>query len=514
MKKSLVIHPFLFATFHIVFLFAHNIALMSIDQIVIPLAITILVTLLLFSLLRVIFKDWKKAGLMASGFLLLFFSYGHFYEVIADLCIGSFIIGRHRYLLFTYSMLFIFSFYLTIKTRTSLDNLTGILNVTGASLVLISLINIGVYEVKTRAVWQGNRTTESNLINSEKPGRLPNIYYIILDAYARADILKEMYQYDNSKFLDCLAQKGFYIASKSRANYCQSYLSLASSLNITYLNDLANQIGIESDDRRPLSRMMENNYVFNFLKQYGYVFVVYDSGWAGTKMKKADVYVSPRWLLGEFVNVLIWTTPIRVLGALEVPLSQFQYNSHRKRILHTCDHLANIPEQIKGPFFVFAHIFCPHSPFVFGEHGEQINPNRPLDLDGRFIGPGQDVNEGRKKYREGYKKQISFVSKLINKTIDKIISNSSESPIIILQSDHGPCSMFKMHTKERMSILNAYYLPDNGSKHLYDEITPVNTFRIIFNHYFGANYQVLKDKSYSSTRKRPYKFINFSEKNE
>ena len=135
----------------------------------------------------------KKAGLMVSVVLLLFFSYGHFYELVANLSIGSFIIGRHRYVLFAYGMLIISGFYLTIRTRASLDNVTGILNVTAGSLVLMSLINIGVYELKTRAVWQDNRKAQTNLINLEKPDRLPNIYYIILDAYARADILKEIY---------------------------------------------------------------------------------------------------------------------------------------------------------------------------------------------------------------------------------------------------------------------------------------------------------------------------------
>ena len=82
--------------------------------------------------------------------------------------------------------------------------------------------------------------------------------------------------------------------------------------------------------------------------------------------------------------------------------------------------------------------------------------------------------------------------------IDKIIANSSQPPIIILQADHGPASMLDQESldntniKERMAILNALYLPGDGDKGLYPSITPVNTFRIIFNHYFGTNYSLLK----------------------
>ncbi|MBN1546201.1 MAG: hypothetical protein JW902_06035, partial [Syntrophaceae bacterium] len=61
------------------------------------------------------------------------------------------------------------------------------------------------------------------------------------------------------------------------------------------------------------------------------------------------------------------------------------------------------------------------------------------------------------------------------------------------------------------SILNCYYMPYDGSHNLYKEITPVNTFRVIFNHYFGTNYKILEDKSYYSTWSHPFQFIDITE---
>ncbi|HUG33188.1 MAG TPA: hypothetical protein VMJ90_00355, partial [Anaerolineales bacterium] len=47
-----------------------------------------------------------------------------------------------------------------------------------------------------------------------------------------------------------------------------------------------------------------------------------------------------------------------------------------------------------------------------------------------------------------------------------------------------------------MSILNTYYVNEAAKKDLYPVITPVNTFHVIFNNYFGTSYPLLEDFSY------------------
>jgi hypothetical protein len=47
-----------------------------------------------------------------------------------------------------------------------------------------------------------------------------------------------------------------------------------------------------------------------------------------------------------------------------------------------------------------------------------------------------------------------------------------------------------------MAILNAYYLPDADTSFLYDKISPVNSFRVLFNAYFNTGYEILPDRSY------------------
>ena len=65
--------------------------------------------------------------------------------------------------------------------------------------------------------------------------------------------------------------------------------------------------------------------------------------------------------------------------------------------------------------------------------------------------------------------------------------------------------------KERMSILNAYYFPGQKYEGLYGRISPVNSFRVVLNSYFGAKLRLLPDRSFFSTWPEPYQFIDVTE---
>ncbi len=54
-----------------------------------------------------------------------------------------------------------------------------------------------------------------------------------------------------------------------------------------------------------------------------------------------------------------------------------------------------------------------------------------------------------------------------------------------------------MGLKKKFSILNAYYLPGEKTNLLYPSISPVNSFRVVFNLFFNEEYDLLPDKSYA-----------------
>jgi hypothetical protein len=149
--------------------------------------------------------------------------------------------------------------------------------------------------------------------------------------------------------------------------------------------------------------------------------------------------------------------------------------------LYMLEKLKELPE-LEGPKFVFAHFICPHTPFVFGPDGEYVAP----------------ANWFNYKDKQFYLEQYIFISAEIEKVIDVLLKESEVPPIIILQSDHGtrtndPRIDYPVGDYDWQKILNAMYLPGMDYDTVSDNISPVNTFRLIFNHYFGADYPLLED---------------------
>jgi hypothetical protein len=500
-KKSLVIHPFTFAIFPVLFLYSHNVNEVFLRWTVAPAAIVLVCTFLLFVVLSYLCRNKDRAGLLVSLLLVYFFAYGHFVGTIRDLAGGW--KEAHLWLLPVWTVGFLVPGWLVLRTGMRLVNTTKILNVVAICLVGFSLINIVWFEIRssilrgdTVAVW-----AEEFSSVSKKPRACPDIYYIILDGYAGNDVLKESLDYDNSSFLEQLAQRGFFVAAQSRSNYWKTLLSLPSSMNFEYLDDLARRVGIESGDKKPLREHLVNNRVFSFLKRYGYSTVAFTSGFRWTELRDADVYMSAgAWALNDFSGELVYNTPVSAL--VEIFMNQsFKHILHRRRVLYLFDHLADTVK-MDPPIFVFAHVVCPHTPFVFDKDGNSISPVKAA---GEFS--AEDL----------YVDQVKFVNRRVTEVVDSLLADSAQQPVIVLQADHGVRRMLQGEKPERntprihkeyFSILNVYYLPDCDYLQLYDSISPVNTFRVILNHYFGTEFELLKDESYSSTNTQPYNFIN------
>jgi hypothetical protein len=265
---------------------------------------------------------------------------------------------------------------------------------------------------------------------------------------------------------------------------------------LDYVTALDPALTPENTDRLPLWNLVKDNQVKRMFHEMGYSTIAFETGFDFSHLNDLDVFYTPqRKGFNEFEILYVRTTLARLLddGGL---LARFHYTPEdRKRdlILFDLEKLQEIP-LLPGPKFVFAHLVIPHQPFVFGPNGElSVIPER--------------VNKGNTyytihDYELGYVNQAKFISDRISQVVKSIIENSSIPPVIIIQGDHGPS-----HSDEstRMGILNAYYVPD-AQPALYSNITPVNSFRMLFNTYFGTEFSLLKDMSYYSEYPFAYRF--------
>jgi len=506
MKRPPVLHPFLFALFPILALYAHNIKSIPIplQELGRPLVVSLGCAAAMFAVLRAITKNPARAGAGASLIVLWFLSFGHLAARMTDWTgVPS---GRSLFLA-TASIVGL-GVVLILRSRRVFGGLTWFLNVVSATLVLFNIVSTA--QTFARRPRLG---PEAEVKVARRTTARPNIYYIVLDAYTRADVLKEIYFFDNSPFLSALETRGFVVAGRSYANYNLTHQSLASSLNFILLDTLAKDAGFASSDREPLYAMIRANRAMAFLKDKGYRLITVSSSIGPTDFRSVDRYFGFAASDSEFRTVLLQTTPLQLLVRPGETAASF--DAHRRRVLNAFRALEESAHE-KGPFFMFAHIMAPHPPFVFGPDGEPIEPGylfSMVDAD-RLHGGGE---KDRSDYIVRYRDQLKYLNKMILAAVDAILSNSVEPPVIVLQGDHGSRAYTDFdrpeasYFKENLAILNAYCLPGLGGESVYPEISPVNTFRLIFRHYLGAELEPVPDTSAWTTWRRPYRFLPFDE---
>ena len=519
-NRRIIFHPFLFAALPVISLLSHNIDGLALINIVRPLLLVQLAAALFFAASRLLMKDWARAGIVCSLFLILFFSYGHVYggflgPFTQSIFSQSGLTGQHAALFFAWGIIFVFGAWAASRLKRLASDFNQVLNVIALAALAMPLYGIIRYEVRLQQPWSAIDLTGCS-IPAELPQQhtlkdRPDIYYIILDGYGRGDYLNQFYEYDNTPFLEFLKERGFYVANLSQANYVKTVLSLSASLNMSYLDFLSQRPGINSADPSPTARLIRWGTVQQQLQDLGYQVVAFSTGNRATELENADLFLRPptraatvfERLVMDTSALVLWHEVARFLG---LPPTYPGYQAHRERITYVLDALADTP-RLPGPKFVFIHVIIPHPPFVFGSHGEAVNQKYPFSLmDGNlYLGTPEE-------YIRGYQDQITYINTQMEHIIPLIQSQSSRPPVIILQGDHGPgarlswTSPITQALRERTAILNAYYLPGVTSDQLYPQISPVNSFRVVFNAYFGAACPLLPDQSYFSNLVQPYLF--------
>jgi hypothetical protein len=302
----------------------------------------------------------------------------------------------------------------------------------------------------------------------------PDIYCFVLDEFAALEAARSLFHYDHSAFADKLRQMGFFVARDSRSPFLKTEYALAALLNPGGY-----------DSRGDPFPGIRRNEVASFLKRRGYRVIEFAASPA-MFMEGADKrhhYSLAR--VSIFFNDFYRTLFERSLLCL-LPEQWSRHQSgvshyYQERVLQV---FREMPAVVKsqGPKFVFAHVYCPHEPFVFDARGGSVPRERAWD------------HSDSRNYLEQY----VFISNKMLAAAAAILADSPLPPVIIIQSDHGYRGSRgrknwkrTVATAEAQKTFNALYLPGMSMETIDPSLSPLNNFRLVFNLYFGTTYPLL-----------------------
>lgn len=444
--------------------------------------------------------DRHRPALLTSGLTVLTFTYGLARGIVGSLpaALAWIALGV---------LLWIF----LARTRLTLSGASTVAAAVAAGLLLLAL---GDFLFALRSSTATRIEAEAGLTPRADGPRedRPDIYMIVVDGFGRADVLETIYGLESSDFTAALEARGFHVARQAVANYGRTGLSLASTLNISYLDRLAESVGPDSDDARPMFEALNSSVVVQFLRQRGYQIVTLDSGVPDAALTTADVTkaTGPGSLFGELLLSLTPLPELRHRLGLADPAV-----GYRRRVMRLFELLERAPHIGRSPKLFYAHVPLPHPPFVFGAEGQNVSVDPVLQAsDGSWlVKPG---GLSRADYRLAYSGQLRYVARRITAAIDSILDRG-QRPWIWLLSDHGPRSGLSWESAEEtdhwesLSALSAFHGPVELTRRLYPGISHVNGFRVMLDASFGTRLGRLPDRCFYSTADRPWAFVEVTE---
>ncbi len=453
-------------------------------------AVFLIFVLVFWLLVQFIFskacKEKIRGGIVAL-FVLLFslFYFDIYYSLFGIKFIYNLVyynlFQKFHIVLFLLMGLLVFTVFLLLKrAKGKLTGLNNYLNLIFALFLLWEIYQFAfqnLFAVKL----QDKINTSSIKIQQEKRR---NVYFIVLDAYTGSPNLKKFWNYDNKELTGFLKDKGFFVAEKSRSNYNSTPFSIASTLNLSYLN-LKSYEEAQKVQISQVYDLVNNSVVVRTFAENGYRIInqsIFDLG------GKTALYNDPNY---HQINLFDRTVFFLFTEKLNITDEDALTRNLGEENLKIFSRLNSIELQHIQPVFCYAHLMMPHLPFFYDERGNKMS---------------EEYARNEESRKEKYLKQLKYTNQLLMNAIDNILAHEKGKPIIIIQGDHGFRDLKEIPYEERLSeastIFNVYLFPDSTSERsLYDSISPVNSFRVVFNTCFGTSLPLLKDEAFNTELK-------------
>lgn len=497
----LPVHPVLFAAYAVLFLYSVNLDQVLPVDAAGPLGRSIVAAAALTAVLALTFRDPRRGAIVATALVITFFAFGH----VAPALSGYGLDDRAQIAL--WAAFVVAALVFAIRARTSVPQATAGLNVAAAVLLVLAATTIVPYELGRAG--RGPVVPAATVNAAGEVGRRPDIYFLVFDRYGSADAIERRFGLPNDMY-GWLEEQGFVVPPDSRANYRATDFSLAATLNMQFLDNLTEEVGRVSGDRTPAQEMIRNNEVGRFLKSQGYRYYQLGSWFGPTR--SVDI-ADENIVLGvtsEFETVLDDTTILPAIERLngtaqvETPVEEQTIRErHRDGTLFALRQLRRL-STAPGPKFIFAHILLPHDPYVFKADGS----------------PRSEEEARATPERELYADHLEYTNAQIREIVGYLLTGpEAERPIVIIEGDEGPLACQSVdcvsntpeYLKIRLGNLVALYLPGIDVD-VPDDFTSVNTFRLVFSEYFGADLPPLPNRSFTwPNNDRIYDFEDVTE---
>jgi hypothetical protein len=476
-------------------LFLDNINEIPLEDILIPLIFSfVVVTVLWIFLMRSIGERKSAVIISFIVILLLIFTYTRSALIYHDITEIR-IIATNIILIPIFLSITIFGIFYILRKEFS-SNITSIINVVSITVISLILFQMGLFYIENNMLFEeSQKSLNVPIFQTSESSQKPDVYLLLFDAYSGEITLKNDFKYDNSKFYKQLEARGFFIQKTSFSNYPNTELSMPSIMNMNYLDFLPKLQGKESNDMRLTQKLWSENKVMQIFNTNEYqIYSFHGRSGSSSDMVtknfcKYDLDLNP-----ELINILV-----NQYIPLSIVRTTFLEDSHYETVKCVLDTMMDFENETDQPIYMHMHIRFPHQPLIFDSEGNKINePISSYRFDSEL--------------KDAYLQQLIFSNKKIIEIIDSI-KLKNPNAVIILMSDHG--GRFGVNWDNPSEIdyfrafnnLSALYFPGKET-HFPMDVAAVNIFRIFFNLYFEADYEILDDKQIWYSPEKPFKQID------
>jgi hypothetical protein len=445
-------------------------------------------TLLIAGIFWLLLRNKQHAAIITTAFMAFFFFYSPFMDFIKEKYPDSFF-NKYTFLLSVIVITMVVIFIYLKRSNKVFPQLSLFLNELFITYILIDIgwLMVKVVNPPLNPLSIYSFAKEKDTLTCKSCAK-PNVYFLLFDEYASSLSLKEQFNFDNSPLDNFLLKEGFHINRQSNSNYNYTPFSMASVLNMSYIEGLKDPSHLVAQDFTNVNQLIRNNKVIKIFSSLGYqlkIYSIFDIAGYPAKAWQSFLPLKTR-LITERTLAARLRKSTESLLIRRFNIKYFVVQNYMNYLFSNEKFLKLAAEEAdqknSSPKFVYAHFIMPHFPYIFDSLGHRKNDRQIYE----------DIQNNPPP---AYLNYLQYTNRRIEELVEHI-RQKDPNAVILLCGDHGyryPTN--KPRPFSHLQNLNAVYFPDQDYSKWGDKISFVNQFRIVFNKLFQFNYPLLKDST-------------------